>query len=87
MSLDHTKLQLVKWIVADENQGFLPRLSDYVDDLNFEKESAKKVLGLRANGTEVTKAELLRCVRLSEEQQGRGEIYSLEDLEKDAEIW
>jgi hypothetical protein len=36
---------------------------------------------------EVSKAELLRCVRLSEEQKERGEIYSLEELEKHAETW
>ena len=87
MNLEHSKLQLIRWIVEEEDAVRLNRLTDLVDDLTFEKESAQQVIGLRANGNEVTKAELLRVVRLSEEQQGRGEVLSLEELEKQSEIW
>lgn len=87
MNSDKNKLKLIRWIVEEKDNSRLARVYDLINDLKFESESAKKIVGYRANGMEVSKAELLRCVRLSIEQKERGEIYTLEELEKHAETW
>jgi len=87
MNTDKLRLKLISWIVNEDNQDTLNRINDLVDDLEFEQQSEKKVMGLRSNGMEVTKAELLRCVRISEEQAGRGELLSFDELEKHSETW
>ncbi len=87
MSTEKLRLKLINWIVNEDQPEILSRLTSMMDDMEFEKQSEKKIMGLRANGMEVTKAELLRCVRVSEEQAERGELLSFDELEKHSQTW
>lgn len=87
MSTDKIKLSIIEFIVKENDPESLERLRSLVDDLEFEKKSAAQVIGTRANGMEVTKAELLRCVRIAEEQLERGETLTLDDLDAQSETW
>lgn len=87
MDSNSIRLNIIQWVLQEDDEERLARLASLVEDLRFEHSSASEVLGVRPNGTEVTKAELLRCIRLAEEQAERGEVMSLDELIKTAENW
>jgi hypothetical protein len=81
------KLQIIDWILKQENSQNLKAVADIIQRLEKESAESIRIIGYRAKGIPVTLNQLLASAKDSLDEIARGEAISLEKLEHDSDQW
>ncbi|MDZ4750139.1 MAG: hypothetical protein SGI87_00895 [Flavobacteriales bacterium] len=87
MATAKEKLDIIEWIVQQDDVAVLKKFQDLIQQLESEKFSNTKVIGQKPNGTRVSRTELVNTFDLALRQYREGQILTLEELDDLSETW
>jgi glutaredoxin 2 len=81
------KIDIIEWIVRQDDPAVLKKIIDTIEAWEAEMFSNAKVIGQKPNGTRVSRTELVQSFDEAIAQFRKGMVISLEDFESASETW
>ncbi|MDG1158334.1 MAG: hypothetical protein P8N19_02500 [Flavobacteriales bacterium] len=87
MNLEERKLNIIAAVVGETDQDAIQMLEMKLAEIDYDKKSRSKIIGLNPKGMPIIKSEFVRCIHQSLTNLENGEWITLDDLEKRSENW
>jgi hypothetical protein len=87
MATAREKLDIIEWVIQQEDLDSFKKIKALIQQLESEKFSNAKVIGQKPNGTRVSRTELVNNFELAMRQYKAGETLTLEELDELSENW
>ncbi len=87
MNLEERKLKIIAAVVAESDTDAIQMLELKLAEIDYDKKSRSKIIGLNPKGMPIIKSEFVRCIHQSLSNLDNGEWISIDDLEKRSENW
>jgi hypothetical protein len=87
MASAREKLDIIEWVVQQDDLEIFKRLKSLIQQIESEKFSNAKVIGQKPNGTRVSRTELVNTFELAMRQFKEGQTLTLEELDELSENW
>ncbi|MGB0424012.1 MAG: hypothetical protein ACPGED_06815 [Flavobacteriales bacterium] len=87
MNLQERKLRIIEQIITEADEETIEALEQRLADLNYDKVSQTKVIGLNPKGLPVVKSDFMKLIRHSLMAVENGEWIGLDELETRSENW
>lgn len=85
--IQQMKLKLIEWVIRQESAEGLQSVINQVNNFDKNLEDSSKLVGFRSNGLRVHKEQLVILLQEALDQYESGNVKSIEDFEKESELW
>lgn len=87
MDINNDKIELIEWIINQEDANQLKRLKTLITELDSDSQDINKVVGQTTKGVRVTKQMLVQKIMQSLKDIENNQLMDIEDLEQESEKW
>lgn len=87
MDINNDKIELIEWIINQEDANQLKRLKTLITEWDSDSQDINKVVGQTTKGVRVTKQMLVQKIMQSLKDIENNQLIDIEDLEQESEKW